>query len=251
MRIRGSVLTLAAFLLAQVSTAWASTFTVNPIQLVLSGRTTSGLLTLRNTSTETLRFQLNTYSWDQSPLGEMVLAPSGDLVFFPQLLMLAPGEERNVRIGAAIAPGPVEKTYRIFIEELPPRQRSLAPPGSEVRILTRMSIPIFVRPTKALAAGRIETMAVKQRRLAFQIKNGGTVHFVVQTILITGNGASGQPVLSRELQGWYLLAGGTRLYDLELPPGECERLRSLTVKVQTTDKTLTERLEVSPSACAP
>lgn len=207
-------------------------------------------MTLRNTSTETLRFQLSVYAWGQSPQGEMLLSPTGDIVFFPHLLTLAPGEERKVRVGATTPPGSTEKTYRIVTEELPPRQQPLeSSPGAQVRILTRMSIPIFLQPAKTLVEGRIEAMAVRHGRLSFQIKNSGTVHFLVQTIRVTGHGAAGEPALNRDLQGWYILAGGTRIYELDLPREECNKLRALTLEVHTAQKPLTERLEILPSAC--
>jgi P pilus assembly chaperone PapD len=69
----------------------AATFTVEPTQIVFSNRTNSVLLTLRNESTETLRFELSVFKWDQSPSGEMQLEGTEDIVFFPALLTLAPG----------------------------------------------------------------------------------------------------------------------------------------------------------------
>jgi P pilus assembly chaperone PapD len=62
--------------------AHAATFTVEPTQITLSGRTTSVLLTLRNESTEALRFELSAFKWAQSPAGEMQLEATEDVVFF-------------------------------------------------------------------------------------------------------------------------------------------------------------------------
>ena len=61
--------------------AHAATFTVEPTQITLSGRTTSVLLTLRNESTEALRFELSAFKWAQSPSGEMQLEATEDVVF--------------------------------------------------------------------------------------------------------------------------------------------------------------------------
>ena len=60
-----------------------SSFTVNPTQVVLTARTMSALLTLRNDSDEALRFELSMFSWDQTDSGEMRLTSSEDIVFFP------------------------------------------------------------------------------------------------------------------------------------------------------------------------
>jgi P pilus assembly chaperone PapD len=80
--------------------AGAATFTVEPTRIALSGRTNSVLLTLRNESTETLRFELSVFRWAQSPSGEVQLEPTEDVVFFPSLLTVGPGESRRVRVGS-------------------------------------------------------------------------------------------------------------------------------------------------------
>ena len=74
------------------------------------------LLTLRNESNETLQFQLSVFAWTQSPLGQMELEPTEDVVFFPTLLTLKPKETRRVRVGSATPQDVREKTYRIFVE---------------------------------------------------------------------------------------------------------------------------------------
>ena len=90
--------------------AAASNFNVNPTQVFLSSKATSALVTVRNDSTDQLRFQLSVFAWDQSPSGELVLTPTDDIVFFPSLLTLGPNEERRVRVGRVTAPGEKEKT---------------------------------------------------------------------------------------------------------------------------------------------
>src|SRR4029453_2560001 len=101
-----------------MGSAFASSFSVNPTQIYLTSKSKSAILTLRNESDETLRFQLTVFAWDQSAQGEMKLQPTSDIVFFPTLLTLGPKESRNVRVGAATPFDAVEKTYRIFVEEL-------------------------------------------------------------------------------------------------------------------------------------
>jgi fimbrial chaperone protein len=236
--------------LAQRGPALASTFQVSPVQVLLSGGTRSAVLTVRNTSTDTLRFQLDLFAWDQSPGGEMRLAATSDLVFFPKLFSLAAGEQRIVRVGTTAAPGAVEKTYRIFVEELPrPEGSGPAQPPGQISIRTRIGIPIFLRPVKEVVKGRLEWTELRDGRLTFRVANGGTVHFVVQAIRITGHGAAGETVLEGALEGWYILAGGARVYELDLPRDKCPLVRAVTVEVQTGQTTLTERLDAPAGAC--
>src|SRR5206468_4339846 len=131
-------------LLCLAARASATSFTVTPIQVVLATSTSSTLLTVANQSADTLRLEVSAFAWDQAPDGEMQLTATEDVLFFPSLLTLGPGERRNVRVGAATAAAASEKTYRIFVEELPPPEGgSTAPKKSGVRILTRMGIPVF------------------------------------------------------------------------------------------------------------
>ena len=242
---------LLALALGQGEPARAATFTVNPVQVHLSAAVKSVILTAKNESPEPIRFQLSLFAWDQSPQGDMRLAPTRDIVFFPTLFALAPGEERIIRVGAAVAAGAIEKTYRIFVEELPPAEGS-APaaqgPG-QVNIRTRIGIPIFVRPAKEVTEGRIEGVTLRDGQLAFEVKNSGTVHFVAQAVRITGQGAAGETVLEGSLEGWYILAGGTRLYQMEVPKDRCPQVRALIVEVQTAHTTLTKRLDAPSTAC--
>ena len=231
-------------------TAGAASFTVNPVQIFLSAKAKSAVLTLRNVSTEPLRFQLSVFAWDQSPLGELLLTPTRDVIFFPPLLSLAPGEQRNVRLGATVSPAAVEKTYRIFVEELPPAHRSEASASAgEVRVLTRMGIPIFIQPAKSTVDARLEGLTIQGGRLSFRIRNAGTVHVVAQAVRFTGSGPGGETVLEGALEGWYILPGGTRVYDLELPRDTCPRVRRMSVEVQTSNAVLSGQLSPPAGAC--
>src|SRR6185503_20021570 len=166
----------------QAGAAAAATFTVDPTQIFLTGRSGSVLLTLRNESTEVLQFQLSVFAWAQSPSGEMRLEATEDIVFFPTLLTLKPMETRRVRVGSATAQEVREKTYRIFVEELPPTNAV----GNGVRVLTKMGIPIFVRPVKEVATATLSDLRQQEGALRFTLTNAGTVHVVPQSIKVRG-----------------------------------------------------------------
>lgn len=237
--------------LAQALPAWASTFSVSPVQVLLTGQSRSAILTLQNTSQEPLRFQLDVQAWAQDPQGAMQLQPTRDIVFFPQLLSLAPGQERKVRLGATVPPGAIEKTYRLFVQELPPRETPGATSGSQVRVLTRMGIPVFLQPPSPRVEGRVEALAVRQGRLSFEVRNRGTVHFVVHGIRLTGYDAGSEAVLHGALEGWYVLAGGVRRYEVEIPPADCGKVQAVAVEVDAKDEAFSGRVELSSGACAP
>src|SRR4051812_12812932 len=86
MRTRIALLVVAAPILVLAPRAQAAAFNVKPTQINLSAKVKSSMLGIRNESAETLRFQLSVFTWAQSAKGEMELAPTTDIVFFPALL---------------------------------------------------------------------------------------------------------------------------------------------------------------------
>jgi fimbrial chaperone protein len=77
------------------------------------------------------------------------------------MMTLSPGEERRMRVAVTATPGEVERTYRIFIEELPPPKNE--PDGSNgVQVLTRVGIPIFVAPVKTSAQATVSGVGLAQ-----------------------------------------------------------------------------------------
>ena len=239
---------IALFLTA--SSARAGGLNVTPIQLRLSPQTTKAMLTLRNDGPETVRYQVSATSWNQTSRGELQLAPTSEVLFFPALFTLKPGEERNVRVGVGTPFGLVEKTYRVFVEELPPTERP-AQPSSEVRVLTRVGVPVFLQPLRAVERRSIEGLEARGGRASFRVANQGTVHFREDAVKLRGVDAAGAVLFEREQRGWYVLAGGALDYDFELPKS-CPGLAALLASV-TADNgdRFEQRAPAEPSACAP
>jgi len=244
-----AALALAALLAGRASAE--TTFTISRVQVFLSAAVKSEVLTLANVSGGPLRFQLSAFAWDQSPQGEMVLTPTRDIVFFPPLLALGPGEQRNVRVGTATPPGASEKTFRIFVEQLPPQTAPPGGPPAQVTIRTRLGIPIFLRPTREVTGARIEALALRDGRVSFELRNTGNVHLMAQTIRVIASGQGGENVVETAVDGWYILAGGTRLYDLELPRDKCPAVHAIAVEVTTAQAVYNGRLAVQSGACRP
>ncbi len=239
---------LAAAAFVSSGTASAATFSVNPTQINLSARVSSALLTVRNDSDETLRFQLSAFTWTQSAAGEIQLAPTDDVIFFPALLSLAPKEERRIRIGTTATTGAQEKTYRVFVEELPSADASRS--GAAVRVLTKMGIPVFVRPARETATATLADLALRDGTLRFTLSNTGTVHIVPQRIRVRGVGARGEAVFEREVTGWYILSGGRRDFELPVPAAECPRTASVQIEAAFESMSLKESLQTPAGACA-
>jgi fimbrial chaperone protein len=227
----------------------ASSFKITPVSVLLSRRVPTALLTLKNESDRTLRFQASVFGWDQDPQGRMQLTPTRDIVFFPTVLSVEPGEERKVRIGTTAAFGSLEKAYRIFFEELPEIEKAANSRGSELQIRTRMGIPIFLQPKELEKGSRVDAIAVRAGILRFSVRNTGNVHVNLRGIRVKGLGPMGDARFERESDGWYVLAGGSRDYEIEIPERQCGAIARYVIEAQVDENAVRENLESSAASC--
>jgi fimbrial chaperone protein len=229
----------------------ASVFRVTPVQVALSRGTTSTLVTLGNDGDRELRLQVSAFAWEQAPDGTMKLSPTRDVVFFPMMLKLAPGEERKVRVGTTLQGDATEKSYRIFVEELPPAPELERTAGFQVRVLTKIGIPVFVEPTNPKPAAAVEVVEVAADHVRYKVRNVGNAHFTLQSVRLQGLDASGQSVLDRQADGWYVLAGGEREFEQPLSPELCGLLKSVAIEAKTEAGNAAARQDVPVLACMP
>jgi fimbrial chaperone protein len=226
----------------------AATYTVNPTRVYLNARAGSALVTLKNESIEPLRMQVKVQRWAQGLDGEMQLSATEDLIVFPALLTLKPGEERKIRVATAVPFGAVEKTYRIYVEELPPTTEEKAE-GASVKILTRMGVPVFLQPARPQAAALLREVSLSNGRLTFQLVNSGNSHYLPSSVTVRGFAASGAAVSDWPINAWYVLAGGARAFSVALDTPACERVRSLLVEVAIGETVLKSPLTTPGGAC--
>lgn len=232
--------------------AYGASFTVSPIQVYLSAKQTSTIVTVRNDSDESMRFQLTAMKWDQSETGEMQLTPTTDVVFFPRLLTIPRGDQRNVRVGIVVPFGETEKTYRLFIEELPPASDAAGGAQNSVRMRTRMGIPIFAMPTTGRAGAAITDLRVENGRVVLRLENRGTSHVIPETIRVTGRTREGAAAFEKTISSWYVLAGRSQRFEVALTDRECRGAASVTSDVQIGESTsLTQTAPMTAASCTP
>jgi fimbrial chaperone protein len=194
---------------------------VSPVNVELSAKARTALISLRNGGGAPARYQLRAYAWGQRPDGAMDLSPTRELAVFPPLLELAAGEERNVRIGTDAAPAAAERTWRVFIEELP--RAETAEDAARVKVLTRIGVPVFLAPAAPVARGELVFLGRDGARVRLAIRNTGTVRLRPTAVTLALLGADGAPVFEKALDPWYVLAGGERVYEVEVPAEACAR----------------------------
>ena len=210
-------------LLCAAFTSHAGSFGVSPIRLDFDRTTKTGVITVTNDDEARLSFQMKLMEWTQDAQGADQYAESSDLIFFPQLMVLEPKEKRIIRVGTKSPPSASERTYRLFIEEIPDASEARAQ-GTQVAVKLRFGVPLFIAPLKAELSGAITDAKSAKGEIQLMVKNSGNQHFRFETI-----SAKAASVVLGEVSGWYLLAGAQRAYTIKLEKNSFAKLCKLEI----------------------
>ncbi len=229
--------------------SFSGQFRVSPIRLEFGGEVKSGVVTVINEGDENLNIQVNAAQWIQDEEGKDRYEETSDIIFFPKIIILKKGEQRVVRAGIKMPRPGTEKTYRLFIEEIPhPKEAGAG--GTNVAIAIRFGVPIFVRPLETKMKGEIVGVEMSGGTVGVIVRNTGNVHFVISSLNIRGRDGSGEVVFSRNLSGWYLLSGASRRYETSVPKEKCGTLKTLEVEIETDGFTLERNLDIEKGMCS-
>ncbi len=148
-------------------------------------------------------------------------------------------------------PVATERTFRLFIEQIPAPRREPPPPGANVAINVRFALPVFVKPaTPGGAQGEIVSAALTRGELVIVLKNAGNEHFRMDDgIVLSGRNAQGNEVFTRKLDDRYVLAGATKRIATAIPKATCAQLATLEVTAKTEQFTLSRKLDVDRTRC--
>ncbi len=224
----------------------AGSFKATPIRIFFANKARTAMLKVVNEGEEKLTLQLSAVRWYQDDNGRDQNEPTGDIVFFPRMAHIEAGGSLNIRIGYDGPPAKsVERTYRIYLEELP-----VARPGeTAVKIAVRMGVPIFIKPIADVRQWKIERFELGEGGLGAWIRNGGNGHIIVTALKTTAFDDSGAELFSRKAPGWYILPGISKKHALELSREECLKARSLRLKVEAGDSSAEATLSVDKALC--
>jgi fimbrial chaperone protein len=234
---------LALTLAVSASPSLAGEFAVSPVRLDLDRNAKTGVVTVSNDAQEKLQVQMQLFEWTQDADGKDHYEPSSDLVFFPKVMSLKKGEQKLIRAGFKVPATTTEKTYRLFIEEIPEPKVSEGQ-GATINVAIRFGVPIFLKPQKEESRGELTKVAVAQNKLAIAVNNTGNQHFIIKTIAVQSGDS-----FRKEINGWYLLAGAARTYSVDIPADVCKSLAKLDVNIKTDKLELSRSVDVTPEMC--
>jgi fimbrial chaperone protein len=178
-RTRRAVLGLSLVaLLAAVTPAAASSFSIAPIRVELGPNHLRGVLTLHNDGDSPVTIQVSAVLWSQLE-GEERYDATHDVITTPPVFVVAPKSDQIVRVALRRdADATRELAYRLLFQEVP---QSTDKTFNGLQVALRISVPVFVAPTSANAAAALEWRArIKgPGELVIQATNNGTAHLQV------------------------------------------------------------------------
>jgi len=249
--LMAGVLFMAVF----ISQAIAADFQIQPMTMELSSRVKSGVFSVINTGGEKIDFQVSAKEWNQDEKGKDVYADTKELVFFPKVMSVEPNSQRAIRIGLRTPPSAKEKTYRLFVQEIPtPKKMTDADAPKNIKagvtIAFRFSMPIFVKPLKPQESYVIDKIEMSNGAVKAVLKNTGNAHVKLRAVKFSGKAADGKELFSKEVAGWYILNGLSIPYEAAVPKDICEKLATIDVDSRTESGAVNGNLNVQKSMCA-
>lgn len=225
----------------------AGEFSVHPIRVELGPSARSGTIAVRNDGKHKLTFQMAAREWTQDDAGKDQYTDTSDLVFFPKLMAVESEQEGIIRIGIKNAALEQEKTYRLFIEELP--SADAAVPGVQLNVVIKFGAPVFVQPQRPQDGLDIGALSLSSGALSFAVRNTGNRHQMFRSIEVRGYDTGGQQVYGLVLADRYLLAGRAKPFTASVDAASCEKMAALEVDIRTDKGSARRKLDVTRAMC--
>ena len=174
----------AAVLLSPIAISAAS-LKLYPVRIVLTPDRPVQTMTIHNESAETFRGQMRLFAWRQVD-GKDSLEETRDVLANPPLFEIAPRGDQLARFGLRTQAGAIEKSYRVLVQEIPNGRPKN--PG-ELQTILRISVPIFVPPTKATPAKLVWRLSPSRSgQVVVDIQNAGAVHVQINRLVLKQGG---------------------------------------------------------------
>lgn len=221
LRLRCAVLLSAAASMGLAApVARAGSLQVAPVRIVLTPARAVAAMTIGNAEDTEMAVQAEVFAWSQVD-GKDVYEPTRDVLVNPTIFRLPGQGQQIVRVGLRVPADQREKSYRVFLQQLPRDQAVPADgaTGIQLQTLLRIGVPIFVPPVAARTqvqwqVERAEPGPVAAPRYRLKLHNGGTEHIQLTQIVLR-NERGGE--IARQSLSQYVLAGQAAAPQMALP----------------------------------
>ena len=187
--------------------ARAQSLMVLPVNIQIPPGQSTATLTVINKGDSETAIQVRAYAWNQ-PDGDDRLTTSDAVLVSPPITSIAPGASQVIRLVLRRPPQGREATYRIVLDQIPPP----AVPGV-VRVVLRMSIPIFAQPaTRAVPHVYFHIERDAKKVFLVAVNDGGRHEAIREIVLWTSDG---RKLKTESSASPYVLAGVTRRWPVD------------------------------------
>jgi len=230
----------------------AGAFGISPLRLDLGPKARTASLSVQNLGQVPLRFQVEALRWRQDEAGTPINEPTSDLVYFPRLLTVPPGQEGVIRVGLRQPLVAAEQTFVIFVQEQPvvTGEDAGGTEGAGVNVRLRMGATVFVQPVREVS--QLEWLGGELRagQVSFALRNAGNRHQAFEQVSIIGLDSTGTTLFRQELKpGRYVLANHVRRFTAPVSQPDCARVARLEVRITTDQTRMQHRIEAEAPSC--
>lgn len=245
---RHAALSALALVTSIAGIASAAQISLNNTRVHLDGTHPVETLVLTNQESEPLDMEVKVQRWQQGADGKWQLQPdAGGLVVHPLILTMQPNGEARLRVGTISPNVTSEIAYRIEVQELPGRKQVQA---GAVRMLTKLSIPVFVQPPKAKAALSFTVDSVDGKGTLLDIRNTGTGFSGPSDANVRVLDANNRVLQEGHVTVGYVLAGARLPTRVALKDSVCAHAAHIEVKL-TDSAPMTADVAPGARRCAP
>ena len=204
-------------------------------------------LAVTNRDADATSFEVHVLRWRQADDGQWQLVPDDGLVVHPLIVTMQPGETARLRVGSLSPSVTEEQAYRIELAELPDKSKQMA---GMVRMLARISIPVFVQVKDPKAALGVSVDALQAHDAKLVLRNTGTAYSPPQGGKLRIVDAAGKLLQETDITTPYVLAGAQSPLTSALSGNACARAAKIELAL---DNAAPIAVPVAPGArrCAP
>jgi fimbrial chaperone protein len=211
----GSITILFVVGLLYQSIASAGLLRLAPVRVFLDERTRTAVVQLTNPGDSPIGVQVDAFDWNQGQDGSDQYEPTSEIVAFPPIFTIPPGETQLVRIGQLMpSPAEIEATYRVYFTELP-QANAVDDTTASLKMRLRIGVPVF---SASLAPKRPSLRFVeseyREDGLRIQLENTGNTHLRISELLAA-------ELIDAEsvTAATYILPGATQEFIIPVPAG--------------------------------
>lgn len=191
----------------------AAGWEIDPVRVDLCPSQQTAAIVVGNDSDRPTTIQIQAVAWSQVE-GKDVYIPTRELLVSPPIFTIAPKGEQVIRVALRRQADTLnELTYRINLQELPPRPQ---PGFMGVQVALRVSLPVFIKPhdNNVLPKMTWNVARLPDNMLKVGLKNDGGAHVQVSDFSLSAPGSAQQ--LANESGSSYVLAGQSREWLLKM-----------------------------------